>query len=111
MQKQIAEGMHTFSHVMTHTDFSHHEADHELGRKHTHEHKMITFFSKIFSSEKNNEQEGAFFNYTLDKHFGQAYPKIDFRFLANTKHIFNYVYHIPKNAKTIFTPPPEVFFS
>jgi len=111
MQKQIADGMHTFSHVMTHTDYSHHEAEHELGRNHTHEHKMFTFFSKIFSSEKTSGHEGAFFDYTLDKHFPKAYPKINFSIQENTKHIFNYAFHIPKNVQTIFTPPPEIFFS
>ncbi len=69
MQKQLSEGMHTFSHVMTHTNFGHHEADHESGLEHTHEHKMITFFSKIFSAEESSEHNGIYFNYTLDKHF------------------------------------------
>ena len=34
MQKQLSEGMHIFSHVMTHTDYGHHEEDHLLGREH-----------------------------------------------------------------------------
>jgi hypothetical protein len=112
MQKQIAEGMHTFSHVMTHTDYGHHEEDHLLGLEHTHEHKMITFFSKIFSSEEDTTyHDGVFFNYTFDKHFAQEYPKIDFRFKTNAKHIFYYAFHIPKSVKTIPSPPPKKFFS
>lgn len=112
MQKQLTEGMHTFSHVMTHTNSGHHEADHESGRVHTHEHKMITFFSKIFSSEeKTSDHEGVYFSYTFDKHFAQEYPAIDFKFKTNTKHKFFYSFHIPKSIKSIPSPPPEVFFS
>ena len=112
MQKQLSEGMHTFSHVMTHTDFSHPETDHELGREHTHEHKMIIFFSKIFSSdEKTSDHEGVFFNYTLDKHFAQEYPAINFKFKPFVKHTHHYTFHISKSVKTIPNPPPETFFS
>ena len=112
MQKQLSEGMHIFSHVMTHTDSGHHQEDHELGRVHTHEHKMIAFFSKIFSSEeKTGDHEGVFFNYTLDKHFAQKYPAIDFKFKKNPNHIFYYNFHFPKSVKTIPSPPPEIFFS
>ena len=112
MQKQLSEGMHTFSHIMAHTDFSHHEEDHFLGREHTHEHKMIAFFSKIFSSEeKNSEHEGVFFNYTVDKHFAQEYPNIDFKFKTIVSHEYHYTFHIPKSVKTIPSPPPEFLFS
>ncbi|MCB0466176.1 MAG: hypothetical protein KDC78_10975, partial [Aequorivita sp.] len=102
MQKQIGEAMHTFSHVMTHTDYGHHEEDHLLGLEHTHEHKMITFFSKIFSSEeKTSDRDGVFFNYTFDKHFAQEYPNIDFKFKQIVNHIYFYTFHIPKSIKTI----------
>lgn len=112
MQKQLSEGMHTFSHVIAHTDFSHHEEDHFLGREHTHEHKMITFFSKIFSSEeKTDDHDGVFFNYTFDKHFAQEYPAVDFKKETITKHYFYYSFHISKSIKTIPSPPPETFFS
>lgn len=112
MQKQLSEGMHTFSHVMVHTDFSHHEEDHLLGHEQTHEHKMITFFSKIFSSkEKTDDHEGVFFNYTLDKHFAQKYQNIDFKFKPLVTHIYHYTFHISKSIKTIPNPPPELFFS
>jgi hypothetical protein len=112
MQKQIAEAMHAFSHVMTHTDYGHHEEDHLLGREHTHEHKMITFFSKIFSSEeKTSDHDGVFFNYTFDKHFAEGYPKVNFKLKPLVKHIYCYSFHISKNIKTIPSPPPEVFFS
>ena len=112
MQKQIAESMHTFSHVVTHTDYGHHEEDHLLGLEHTHQHKMITFFSKIFSSEeKTNDHDGVFFNYTLDKHFAQEYPAIDFKFKSIVTHIYYYTFHISKSVKTIPSPPPEKFFS
>lgn len=112
MQKQLSEGMHIFSHVMTHTDYGHHEEDHLLGREHTHEHKLITFFSKIFSSEeKTSDHEGVFFNYTFDKHFAQEYPLINFKFKPFVKHIYFYTFHIPKSVKTIPSPPPEIFFS
>ena len=112
MQKQLAEGMHTFSHVMTHTDYAHHEEDHLLGNEHTHEHKIITFFSKIFSSEENTkDHNGVFFDYSLDKHFAKEYPTIDFNIKNISKHKFHYAFHIPKRVKTIPSPPPEVFFS
>lgn len=112
MQKQLSEGMHTFSHVIAHTDFSHHEEDHFLGREHTHEHKMIAFFSKIFSSEeKTDDHDGVFFNYTFDKHFAQEYPAVDFKNETITKHNFYYSFHISKSIKTIPSPPPETFFS
>lgn len=112
MQKQLSEVMHTFSHVIAHTDFSHHQEDHFLGREHTHEHKMITFFSKIFSSEeKTDDHDGVFFNYTFDKHFAQEYPAVDFKNETITKHNFYYSFHISKSIKTIPSPPPETFFS
>lgn len=112
MQKQIAEGMHTFSHFTAHTDSSHHEDDHLHGREHSHDHKLITLFSKIFSSDENNDlHEGVFFNYTLDKHFAQEYPTIDFKINTITNHIFWYTFHIPKSVKSIPYPPPETFFS
>ncbi len=76
--------MHTLSHAIAHTDTSHHQEDHLSGHEHSHEHELITFFSKIFSSEeKSDDHEGAFFNYTLDKHFAQDYPTIDFKFKPN----------------------------
>ena len=96
---------------MTHTDYGHHEEDHLLGHEHTHEHKLITFFSKIFSSEETSDHDGVFFNYTFDKHFAQEYPPIDFKKETSTKHNFFYVFHIPKSVKTILSPPPETFFS
>tara|TARA_R110002050_G_C8917003_1_gene511184 strand:- start:835 stop:1251 length:417 start_codon:yes stop_codon:yes gene_type:complete len=112
MQKQLSEGMHTFSHMMTHTNSGHHDADHNLGMEHTHEHKMITFFSKIFSSEeKTSDHEGVYFNYSLDKHFAQEYPAINFKFKPVVKHTHHYTFHIPKSVKTIPSPPPEKFFS
>ncbi|SRX52419.1 hypothetical protein [Aequorivita sp. CIP111184] len=112
MQKQIAEGMHTFSHVMTHTDYSHHEEDHLLGLEHTHKHKIITFFSKIFSSEENTKNhDGVFFNYTMDKHFAQEYPAIHFKFKSIVEHIYYFTFHIPKTVKTVPSTPPETFFS
>lgn len=112
MQKQLAEGMHTFSHVVAHTNFSHHQEDHASGREHTHEHKMITFFSKIFSSEeKTSDHEGVFFNYTLDKHVAHEYQNIDFKIKTVVTHIYFYTFQIPKSIKTIPSPPPEVFFS
>ncbi len=112
MQKQIAEGMHTFSHVMAHTDYGHHDEDHLLGHEHTHEHKIIAFFSKIFTSEENpKDHNGVFFDYTLDKHFAQEYPTIDFNIKTTTKHNFYYSFQIPKSVKTIPSPPPEIFLS
>lgn len=113
MQEQIAKGMHGFSHSLFQTDSSHHEDEHVHGHHHSHEHKMITFFSKIFSSESEGESEhdGVFFNYTLDKHFAQEYPSIDFKFHTITKHKFFYSFHIPKSVKSIPNPPPEIFFS
>ena len=112
MQKQIVEGMHTFSHLITHTDFGHHEEDHALGHEHSHEHEMISFFSKIFSSEeKTNNHEEVVSNYTLDKHFKDEYPNINFKFKPLVKHIYHYTFHIPKSVKTIPSPPPKTFFS
>ncbi|QQX77451.1 MULTISPECIES: hypothetical protein [Aequorivita] len=111
MQKQMAEAMHIFSHVMTHSDYSHHQEDHVMDREHTHEHKLITFFSKIFSSEETSDHDGVFFNYTFDKHFAQKYPATNFRIKKNTAHNFYYTFHINKSVKTIPSPPPETFFS
>lgn len=112
MQKYLAEGMHTFSHALTHTNFSHHQEDHSSGREHTHEHKMITFFTKIFSSEeKTSDHEGVYFNYTLDKHFAKDYPVIDFKFKSRVTHIYYYTFNISKSVKIIPSPPPETFFS
>ncbi|MEM0517845.1 hypothetical protein [Aequorivita flava] len=111
MQKQLVEGMHTFSHVLAHTDYSHHQEDHLLGHEHTHEHKLITFFSKIFSSEETSDHDGVFFNYTFDKHFAQDYPPVNFKFKTNISNIFTYTFHIPTSVKTIPSPPPETFFS
>lgn len=112
MQKQLSEGMHSFSHVMAHSDYGHHQEDHSLGHAHTHEHEMIAFFNKIFSSEeKTSDHDGVFFNYTFDKHFAQEYPNINFRFKPFVTHIYNYTFHISKSIKTIPSPPPEIVFS
>ena len=112
MQKQISEGMHKFSHAISHTDNSHHHIDHQLEQEHSHEHKMIAIFSKIFSSEeKTDDHDGVFFNYTFDKHFAQEYPAVDFKKETITKHYFYYSFHISKSIKTIPSPPPETFFS
>jgi hypothetical protein len=111
MQKQIAEMMHSLSHAIVHIDSSHHQEDHLLGYEHSHEHEFITFFSKIFSSEeKTNDHEGTFFNYTVDKHFVQAYPMVAFKLKPHTMHSFCYSFHISKSVKAIPNPPPEVFF-
>lgn len=112
MQKQFAEGMHKFSHAFSHIDISHHHNDHQLEREHSHEHKMIAIFSKIFSSEeKTSDHDGVFFNYTLDKHFAQEYHTIVLKFKPNIKHSYNYTFHISNSVKTIPNPPPEYFFS
>ncbi len=112
LQEYLVESMHTLSHLLIYSENSHHEKDHHMGHEYTHEHKVVSFFSKIFSSnEKTSDHDSTHFNYTFDTHFAQAYPKLDFHLKTPIKHIFSYTFHYYTSVKIIPTPPPEVFFS
>jgi len=112
MQQQLAEGMHLFSHAISQIEFGHHDHSHSHDHEQTHEHKMISFFNKIFSSEEtNNNHDNKIFTYTLDKHFADAYPKIDFNFTPIIKLRSKKTYQKRKGVKTTPTPPPEKIVS
>ncbi len=111
LQRPLLEGLHKVSHVISHTGSSHqHSLKHTMDKEHSHEHAVVGFFSKLFSSEVPQEEK-IFFTTDFDKHFAKQYPLLNLPINIFTKHTFFHPSEGPKSFHARTSQPPESFFS
>ncbi|PVW14101.1 hypothetical protein [Marixanthomonas spongiae] len=109
LQRSLSEGFHRLSHALTNTSADHHhDLDHQLGRDHTHEHKLISFFSELFSTKDSpTEQDVLFQEIKYDKHLTQEYLTLKPEIPTSINHIFMYRYGTYSTPLSVQTPPPK----
>lgn len=115
LQKPLSIGFHKLEHAISNTS-SDHIHSHELAHKHNlvhghdHDHKVLTFFNKLFSEDPHSDEQAPK-ELNLDKHVLQDYTFKQTRFSPRKKGQFFFLAKHYGITLHCAIPPPRDFFS
>lgn len=113
LKNVLLGGVHEIAHAFSQTSAKHsHQLAHDHDEEHTHDHRIVSFFSTLFSSESDAETSDKIVpQFDVDKHFVQEneaeqLPLKPFRIAV-------YFYTSEKYTTSLqhTTPPPQGLFS
>lgn len=113
LKNMFVSGLHEIAHAITQTNAHHsHQLAHDHDEEHTHEHRIVSFFSTLFSSESDaSASDNVIPQFETDKHIVQENETLELP--LKPFRIDSYWYHSEAYITSFrnTTPPPEPRFS